>query len=290
MGSTNLLVNENGSEVERSEYFPYGQVQSGGSEKYGFTGQENDANTELMYYGARYYSPEYRIFIQPDTMLPSLYNPQALNRYSYTLNNPVKYTDPSGHYVESALDIGFILMDVAIIMHEGVTFWNVAALAADGICLAAPIATGGGIGVRAVEEAFKLKKLGYSNNYIRAVLGGQNILKSANRGENTVWLAEGTSKWGWNHIVQGRHLDKADSQFVDAFGDKYSDLNNCKDLIMETVENGKYYDVGDGGIYFMQVNKDYYLKVAVTDYGSITTAMPKEAVKAEKEIAKLGAA
>jgi hypothetical protein len=30
-------------------------------------------------------------------MLPDPYNPQALNRYAYTLNNPVKYTDPDGH-------------------------------------------------------------------------------------------------------------------------------------------------------------------------------------------------
>jgi hypothetical protein len=32
-------------------------------------------------------------------MVPSPGNPQSLNRYSYTLNNPVKYTDPTGHYV-----------------------------------------------------------------------------------------------------------------------------------------------------------------------------------------------
>ncbi|MBB6402496.1 RHS repeat-associated protein, partial [Methanococcus maripaludis] len=155
LGSTNLLVNENGSEVERSEYFPYGQVQSGGSEKYGFTGQENDANTELMYYGARYYSPEYRIFIQPDTMLPSLYNPQALNRYSYTLNNPVKYTDPSGHYVESALDIAFIAYDINQIMSGDANAWDYLSLGADLVCLALPVATGGGLGVRAVEQGVK---------------------------------------------------------------------------------------------------------------------------------------
>jgi RHS repeat-associated protein len=102
LGSTTLLVNESGLEVERTEYFPYGQVQSGGLEKYGFTGQENDIDTGLMYYGARYYSPEYRIFIQPDTLLPDPYNPQALNRYAYALNNPVKYTDPSGHIPQVA--------------------------------------------------------------------------------------------------------------------------------------------------------------------------------------------
>ena len=102
LGSTTLLVNESGLEVERTEYFPYGQVQSGGLEKYGFTGQENDIDTRLMYYGARYYSPEYRIFIQPDTLLPDPYNPQALNRYAYVLNNPVKYTDPSGNIPQVA--------------------------------------------------------------------------------------------------------------------------------------------------------------------------------------------
>ncbi|WP_083755906.1 hypothetical protein [Methanosarcina acetivorans] len=45
-------------------------------------------------------------------MLLDPYNPQALNRYSYALNNPVKYTDPSGHiaipviyyYLETACD------------------------------------------------------------------------------------------------------------------------------------------------------------------------------------------
>ncbi|WP_406656961.1 DUF2341 domain-containing protein [Methanolobus sp. ZRKC2] len=64
LGSTTLLIDESGLEVERTEYYPYGQVQSGGLEKYGFTGQENDADTDLMYYGARYYSPEYRVFVQ----------------------------------------------------------------------------------------------------------------------------------------------------------------------------------------------------------------------------------
>jgi RHS repeat-associated protein len=77
-------------------------VQSGELEKYRYTGQENDIDTGLMYYGARYYSPEYRIFIQPDTMLPDPYNPQALNRYAYVLNNPVKYTNPSGHIPQIA--------------------------------------------------------------------------------------------------------------------------------------------------------------------------------------------
>jgi hypothetical protein len=35
--------------------------------------------------------------VQPDTIIPSPYNPQSLNRYSYTYNNPIRYTDPTGH-------------------------------------------------------------------------------------------------------------------------------------------------------------------------------------------------
>ncbi|WP_129582749.1 RHS repeat domain-containing protein, partial [Methanolobus psychrotolerans] len=127
LGSTTLLVNESGLEVERTEYYPYGQVQSGGLEKYGFTCQENDVDTELMYYGARYYSPEYRVFVQPDTILPDPYNPQYLNRYSYCLNNPVKYTDPSGHIVIPAIAIAGVKV-VSTVIDYG---WNVYDFATD---------------------------------------------------------------------------------------------------------------------------------------------------------------
>jgi hypothetical protein len=38
-------------------------------------------------------------FISPDTIVPNPANPQSFNRYSYCLNNPLKYTDPSGRIV-----------------------------------------------------------------------------------------------------------------------------------------------------------------------------------------------
>ena len=51
----------------------------------------------LVDYNARFYSPALGRFIQPDTIIPSLTHNQAWNRYSYVLNSPIMYVDPSGH-------------------------------------------------------------------------------------------------------------------------------------------------------------------------------------------------
>ena len=64
-----------------------------------FTGQRLDAGTGLYYYGARYYDATIGRFISADTLVQSPANPQTLNRYSYVLNNPLRYVDPSGHVV-----------------------------------------------------------------------------------------------------------------------------------------------------------------------------------------------
>jgi uncharacterized protein RhaS with RHS repeats len=46
---------------------------------------------------ARYYAPSVGRFVSSDKIVPDALNPQALNRYSYVLNNPVSYSDPTGH-------------------------------------------------------------------------------------------------------------------------------------------------------------------------------------------------
>ena len=64
-----------------------------------FTGQYFDRSEDLYDYGARPYDPLLGLFIQPDSIVPNPGDPQALNRYAYVLNNPVKYRDPTGHAV-----------------------------------------------------------------------------------------------------------------------------------------------------------------------------------------------
>ncbi len=74
-----------------------GGSSSGTDVAYKYTGKERDDSTGLYFYEARYYDAMLGRFISADTIVPDLNNPQALNRYTYTLNNPLRFTDPTGH-------------------------------------------------------------------------------------------------------------------------------------------------------------------------------------------------
>ena len=64
---------------------------------YRYTGQRHEPDIKLYDYGARRYDNRRGRFIQPDTIVPNPGDPQSLNRYAYVRNNPLRYTDPSGH-------------------------------------------------------------------------------------------------------------------------------------------------------------------------------------------------
>jgi RHS repeat-associated protein len=104
LNSTSVLSDSTGAKLAGSEvvFAPFGEVRAGAQSDltdFGYTGQRSDVSSGLMYYGARYYLPELRRFISADTIVPGAANPQAFNRYSYVLNNPVNLIDPSGHTV-----------------------------------------------------------------------------------------------------------------------------------------------------------------------------------------------
>jgi RHS repeat-associated protein len=64
-----------------------------------FTGKERDAETELHYFGARYYRSVWGRFTSVDPVMnreAALRDPQRWNRYSYVLNNPLALADPDG--------------------------------------------------------------------------------------------------------------------------------------------------------------------------------------------------
>ena len=65
-----------------------------------FTGQYAHVDDfGLLYYNARWYDPALGRFVQADTVVSGAGNPSAWDRYAYTQNNPLRYTDPSGHRI-----------------------------------------------------------------------------------------------------------------------------------------------------------------------------------------------
>ena len=63
-----------------------------------FTGQETIAAVGLVNMNGRVYDPLLGRFLSPDPNVQALDNLQSYNRYSYVLNNPLRYTDPTGYF------------------------------------------------------------------------------------------------------------------------------------------------------------------------------------------------
>jgi RHS repeat-associated protein len=62
----------------------------------GYTGHEHLQDVALIHMNGRLYDPMIHRFLQPDNFIQDPYNTQNYNRYGYVLNNPLKYSDPSG--------------------------------------------------------------------------------------------------------------------------------------------------------------------------------------------------
>ena len=127
LGSSRVVTNATGTIVEDSDFYPFGGervVVDALNNQYKFTGKERDLESNLDFFIARYYSSNLGRFLSPDEFtsgpvdafsssdplppgpLPyaEITNPQSLNKYTYTYNSPLRYTDPDGHFIESLWD------------------------------------------------------------------------------------------------------------------------------------------------------------------------------------------
>ncbi|MGD9369380.1 MAG: RHS repeat-associated core domain-containing protein, partial [Desulfobacteraceae bacterium] len=110
LGSSAIVTDTSGNMLESLVYEAYGQPRatcapSSGDMAYTYTDQEWDAESGLYNYDARLYDPVLGRFLSADSVVPDWYNPQAFNRYSYALNNPLAFLDPNGHAYEDALRV-----------------------------------------------------------------------------------------------------------------------------------------------------------------------------------------
>jgi RHS repeat-associated protein len=79
-------------------YEPFRHILFTDATEHHFTGKERDSESGNDYFGARYYASTMGRFMSPDPKMASGHamNPQSWNRYSYSLNNPLKFFDPDG--------------------------------------------------------------------------------------------------------------------------------------------------------------------------------------------------
>ncbi len=105
LGSPRIVTDAAGKTLARHLYFPFGQEATEPDQDdlaLKFTGHERDdldsggTSYDLDYMHARYYSPLVGRFLSFDPVGGSPNWPQSWNRYSYTIGNPLKYTDPKG--------------------------------------------------------------------------------------------------------------------------------------------------------------------------------------------------
>jgi len=114
--SATLVLDGSGAIVEKSYFDPFGErVDSQGKPSddpdpdttIGFTGHHDDEHNLIDMRGRIYDRAQYR-FLTPDPLVADPLFGQAYNPYSYVLNNPVRFTDPSGLQVcggeESCVD------------------------------------------------------------------------------------------------------------------------------------------------------------------------------------------
>jgi RHS repeat-associated protein len=106
LGSTSIVASVAGAIEEESDYYPFGTevAVTGGVNELKFTGKRRDTESQLDYFGARYYSNVMGRWTSPDWSarpVPVPYanvdDPQSLNLYSYVRNNPIWRADVDGH-------------------------------------------------------------------------------------------------------------------------------------------------------------------------------------------------
>ncbi|MDZ7961970.1 MAG: SpvB/TcaC N-terminal domain-containing protein [Aulosira sp. DedQUE10] len=100
LGSSNVVIGDDGVWVNREEFTPYGETSFGSfaRKQYRFTGRERDEESGLNYHGARYYAPWLVRWIScdPAGMI------DGINLYAYVHNNPIRLLDKQG--MNSTLD------------------------------------------------------------------------------------------------------------------------------------------------------------------------------------------
>jgi len=112
LGSVITITDQGGNKIAEQSFDAWGRFRNPNDWSYssippipawlyrGFTGHEHLPAFGLINMNGRMYDPILGLMLSPDPMLMDNTNTQAYNGYSYALNNPMKYVDPTGEFVQ----------------------------------------------------------------------------------------------------------------------------------------------------------------------------------------------
>ena len=208
-GNWYKVVTETGSLVEQYSFDAWGKRRNATNWSYagvpttfifdrGYTGHEMLDAFGLINMNGRVYDPVIARFLSPDNYVQAPDNSQGLNRYTYCMNNPLMYTDPSGDFFWVPVMIGALMYGtVNTIIHKNRgdihNFW-------DGL----KYFTQGAVMGAVVGATWSLGFAGVSSSNIWAQVGGYAIL--GGKAVNFVTtFASGISNFGnAGKILMGR--------------------------------------------------------------------------------------
>ncbi|MEL6977031.1 MAG: RHS repeat-associated core domain-containing protein, partial [Bacteroidota bacterium] len=137
LGSFLAITDADGDVIEERQFGAWGIVDqfssAGGSTTFdhtsllgrGYTGHEHFFEVGLIHMNGRMYDAKLGRFLSPDNFVQEPFNTQSFNRYGYVLNNPLKYSDPSGEFFVAAAIIGAIIGGVSQALKPGANFGSI---------------------------------------------------------------------------------------------------------------------------------------------------------------------
>jgi RHS repeat-associated protein len=180
----------------------------------GYCGHEHLKEFGLINMNGRMYDPLLSRFLSPDPYVQAPDFSQSFNRYSYCLNNPFRYTDPSGEFFDMVFRMFFFTSEYLTNLDDGYEkAWNNSGRVINAFCNGFQVSLGdnAAIGI----NPLNLGVYGVVGTENASVYAGYSLLGGFNYGANVnlefdklnvgLAIGGGNNHWGWN--VSARYED-----------------------------------------------------------------------------------
>jgi RHS repeat-associated protein len=190
LGSTRKIISGDTSRTElySVDYEPFGKPYSMSGtqpDPHKFTAEKRDDPTGLEYLRARQYDPDVGRFLSADPVLGSPLRPQTLNRYAYVADNPLRYIDPTGRFLDDIdwASVGALLAGAAVV--AGAIALCATGVGCIGVIAALIIAGAAGAGTAVAITAAEGRPIGLDtavNGAVLGLMGGALVYGAAGAG------------------------------------------------------------------------------------------------------------